>query len=401
LPQISHWRAIKNSSRMDNVSNMQTVILSDVHHLAYRLSAAVTGLNRELWAKLQRPLRGRGSRAPLACLLASAGAVMLMPACKSQKAVSADIWAQVDGHPIFQSQVEKIYRSRAGSAGEAGDSEEALSYKLNILNELINNQILVAHAARSGITVSESEIDTKMAQLKSPYSQEQYQQKLKERGISEDDLRDEVRTTLTVNKLINRDISARVSVSDADISTFYQNNRASFDVPETEYHLAQIQVTPGSNSDVHNLKNDDAKTPQMAERKIQALYAQLRSGQDFATVAQNYSEDPATAMSGGDMGFVPESSLAANPALDHVVKELKPGQISGIITSEGGYHIIKLLGIEQAGQHPLTDPKVQSQIRKTLQNEKEQLLKAAYIETLRDTAKVRNLLAERIVQAAQ
>lgn len=327
--------------------------------------------------------------------------MLWMPACKSKNAVSADVWAQVDGRAIFQSQVEKIYKSRAGSTGEAGDPEEALSYKLNILNELINNQILVAHAARSGITVSESEIDTKMAQLKSPYSQEQFGQKLKERGISEDDLRDEVRTTLTVNKLINRDISSRVSVSDADISTFYQNNRASFDVPETEYHLAQIQVTPGSNSDVHNLKNDDAKTPQMAERKIQALYAQLRSGQDFAAVAQNYSEDPATAMSGGDMGFVPESSLAANPALDQVVKRLKPGQISGIITSEGGYHIIKLLGVEQAGQHPLTDPKVQSQIRKTLQNEKEQLLKAAYIETLRDGAKVKNLLAERIVKAAQ
>ncbi|HXH50314.1 MAG TPA: peptidylprolyl isomerase [Terriglobia bacterium] len=333
--------------------------------------------------------------------MAAAVAVLLMPACKPRPAGSGTVWAQVDGHPIFSSQVEKIYRSRVGSTGEAGDPEEALSYKLNILNELINNQILVAHAARSGITVSESEVDTKMGQLKSPYSQEQFEQKLKERGIGEDDLREEVRTTLTVNKLINRDINARVSVSDADISSFYQKNKASFDVPETEFHLAQVQVTPGSSNEVHNLKNDDAKTPEMAQRKIQALYAQLRSGQDFARVAQNYSEDPTTAMSGGDMGFVPESSLAANSDLNRVVKAMKPGQISGIITTPSGYHIIKLLGIEQAGQHPLTDPKVQSQIRKTLQNEKEQLLKAAYIETLRDNAKVKNLLAEQIVKAAQ
>ena len=333
--------------------------------------------------------------------MAAAVAVVLMPACKPKPVGSGDVWAQVDGHPIFCSQVEKIYRSRVGSTGEAGDPEEALSYKLNILNELINNQILLAHAAQSGITVSESEVDTKMGQLKSPYSQEQFAQKLKERGIGEDDLRDEVRTTLTVNKLINRDISARVSVSDADISNFYQKNKASFDVPETEYHLAQVEVTPGSNNEVHNLKNDDAKTPEMAQRKIQALYAQLRSGQDFTRVAQNYSEDPSTAMSGGDMGFVPESSLASNTALNRVVKGLKPGQISGIINTPSGYHIIKLLGIEQAGQHPLTDPKVQSQIRKTLQNEKEQLLKAAYIETLRDNAKVKNLLAEQIVKAAQ
>ena len=104
-------------------------------------------------------------------------------------------------------------------------------------------------------------------------------------------------------------------------------------------------------------------------------------------------------MSGGDMGFIPESQLAANSALARVVKGLKVGKISGIITTPSGYHILKLLGIEKAGQHPLSDPKVQSQIRKTLQNEKEQLLKAAYVETLRDNAKVKNLLAEQVVKS--
>ena len=216
--------------------------------------------------------------------------------------------------------------------------------------------------------------------------------------MTESDFRNEVRTRLTVNKLINRDINSRVSVSQADIKAYYDHNKASFDVPETEYHLAQIEVTPGSNKNVHNLKNDAAKTPQMALRKIQALYAQLRAGNDFATVARNYSEDPATAMSGGDMGFVPVSSLAASPAIERVVKGLKVGEMSGIITTRSGYHIIKLLGIEKAGQHPVTDPKVQNQIRKTLLNEKEQLLRAAYLETLRDKAKVQNLLAERIVK---
>jgi peptidyl-prolyl cis-trans isomerase SurA len=390
---------------MDNILNMQSLILSDVCRIAYRLFTP-QGWRRHKtkfgFRNVSNGAPGRRLTATVTFLLGLVAIILLMPACKKQTSGSGTVWAQIDGHPIYQSQVEKIYRSRVGSTGQAGDNEEALSYKLNILNELINNQILMAHAAHSGITVSESEIDTKMGQLKSPYSQEQFEKKLKDRGITEDDLRDEVRTSLTVNKLINRDINARVSVSDADINAYYERNKASYDVPETEYHLAQIQVTPGSNSEVHNLKNDDAKTPQMAQRKIEALYAQLRSGQDFATVAQNYSEDPATSMSGGDMGFVPESALSANPELDRVVKSLKPGEISQIITSQrSGYHIIKLLGIEKAGQHPLADPKVQAQIRKTLQNEKEQLLKAAYIENLRDDAKVKNLLAEQIVKEYQ
>ncbi len=324
--------------------------------------------------------------------------MLFLPGCQSSNSGSKAVWAEVDGHPIYRDQVDRIYRGRIGSSGEADDKEEELSYKLNILNELINNQILLAYASHSGITVPESEVDTKVAQLESPYSKAQFAQKLKERGMTENDLRDEVRTTLTLNKLINRDINGRVSVSDAEIAAYYNRNKASFDVPETEYHLAQIEVTPWPTKDVHNLKNDDAKTPQMAQQKIQALYAQLRSGQNFATVAENYSEDPATASSGGDMGFVPESALAANPAIERVVKSLKVGQISGIVTTRSGYHIIKLLGIENAGQRSLSDPKVQSQIRETLMNEKEQLLKAAYIENLRDHAKVRNLLAERIIK---
>jgi peptidyl-prolyl cis-trans isomerase SurA len=388
---------------MDKFSEMQFLILSDVRSIAYRL---FNSFRRKALAA--RSTAGRFHGPPVGRRLASvvglmgvAALMIVTPACQHNNPGSGAVWAEVDGIPIYRSQVDKIYDRPGGPASEAQDKEEELTYKLDILNQLINNQILMTYAAHSGITVSESDIDTRIGQLKSPYSQQQFEQKLKSQGITEGDLREEVRTTLTVNKLINRDINSRVSVSDADIQAYYDHNKTSFDVPETEYHLAQIEVTPGSNKDVHNLKNDDAKTPEMAQRKIQALYAQLRAGQDFATVAQNYSEDPNTAMNGGDMGFVPESSIAANADLDHVIKGLKVGQFSGIITSRSGYHIIKLLGVEKAGQHPVTDPQVQGQIRKTLLNEKEQLLKAAYIQNLRDKAKIRNLLAEQIVKDAQ
>jgi peptidyl-prolyl cis-trans isomerase SurA len=321
-----------------------------------------------------------------------------LPGCGERKsAPGMEVWAEVDGQPIYREQVERLYRSRTTQGTDAVTPEEAASFKLNILNELINNQILVTHASHSRVTAPESEIDAKVGELKSPYSPEEFQKKLAEQGMDNDALRNQIRENLIITKLINKDIISHISVSDAEIAAYYQKNKANFNVSETTYHIAQIQVTPRPDAEVRNLKNDDAKTPAAAEHKVRALYEGLMHGEDFGTVAQEYSEDPSTAAGGGDMGFIPASGL--NAALKQVVNSLKVGQVSPIIRSDIGYHIFKLLGVEEAGQHTLTDLRVQSAIRQTLNNEKEQLLKAAYIESLRNRAKVVNHLAEDVVRA--
>ncbi|MFZ0963458.1 MAG: peptidylprolyl isomerase [Terriglobia bacterium] len=322
----------------------------------------------------------------------------LLPGCRfHQPAAGQELWAEVDGQPIYREQVERLYRGRTTQGADAVTPEEATSFKLNILNELINNQILVMHASHSRITAPESEIDAQVGQLKSPYSQEEFQKKLQEQGLDNDGLRKEIRENIILTKLINKDIISHINVTDQEIAAYYQKNKANFNVNETTYHIAQIQVTPVPDAEIRNLKNDDAKTPAAAEHKIQALYESLVHGEDFATLAQNYSEDPSTAAGGGDMGFIPASGL--NAALKQVVNSLRVGQFSPIIRSNIGFHVFKLLGVEEAGQHTLTDLRVQSAIRQTLRNEKEQLLKAAYIEMLRNRSKVVNHLAEEVVKA--
>jgi peptidyl-prolyl cis-trans isomerase SurA len=324
----------------------------------------------------------------------------LLPACNRKTSSKAGVWAEIDGRPIYKDQVERQYRGQMAAGSNAGSHAQTLTFKLNILNELINNQILVDHASHAGISVAETEVDSKLAELQVAFTSDEFQKKLREQGMDLNNLREEIRQNLVINKLINKEITSRIVVTDAEISDFYNHDEASFNVPETQYHLAQIQVTPGKDPQVRNLKNDDAATPADAERKIQALYARLRSGDDFATVAQQYSEDPRTSAGGGDMGFVPASSLATSPQLKEALSSLKVGQISGIIRTATGFHIIKLLAIETPGQRQLSDPGVQSAIRQNLTNEKEQLLKAAYIEDLRNRAKVVNYLAQEIIAAA-
>ena len=118
-------------------------------------------------------------------------------------------------------------------------------------------------------------------------------------------------------------------------------------------------------------------------------------------LAQNYSEDPSYAPNGGDMGFVPESALErASPDLRKLVISLRPNEVSQIIRTQEGYRILKVMSKEPAGQRELNDPRVQQNIRDTLRNSKDQLLKAAYLEVARNRTKVENYLARSIVDNA-
>ena len=133
----------------------------------------------------------------------------------------------------------------------------------------------------------------------------------------------------------------------------------------------------------------------------------LDSGDDFATVAMNYSEDNDTAGNGGDLGFTPESSLKnTDPVTREIVTRLKPGQNSPIIPVVNpitkqvlGYRVVKLIAKEPAGQRELANPQVQQAIRGQLRDRREQLLKAAYYEVLRDQSKVENYYAQQILDS--
>jgi peptidyl-prolyl cis-trans isomerase SurA len=115
----------------------------------------------------------------------------------------------------------------------------------------------------------------------------------------------------------------------------------------------------------------------------------------------DYSEDPQTATSGGDLGYVPESSLGqSNPALKTAVMALKPGEISDVIVLPDSYRILKLIAKEAPGQRDLNDPSVQSTIRDALRTRKEQLLRTAYLSEARDEAKVENYLAQQVIESA-
>jgi peptidyl-prolyl cis-trans isomerase SurA len=328
-------------------------------------------------------------------------ASLMLSSCRWPTSGHREVWAEVNGHPIYRDEVESYYRRRLAGAQQAVSSEQALSLKLSLLNELIDDELLLERARKLAITVPEGEVDHEIAKLSSPYSAAEFEKTLSEEGLTPATLREQVRQKLLIDKLLQREIGGRVVITSADVEAYYSNHPGQFRVPETRYHLAQILVTPGRDPRLHNPKQSDAVGSVAAERKVRMIEQQLRAGQDFSKLAAEYSEDPTTMPGGGDMGFVPASSIAADPKLRVTVNAMRVGQLSGIVRDDkGDFHILKLLGREEAGQRPLSDPAVQKTIRDTLTTERQQVLKAAYLEDLRNHARVNDELAGHIVDAA-
>jgi len=337
-------------------------------------------------------------------LVIAAGLLVTLSACKSR--VSGDVMATVDGRKIFRSDVDKYYDNQVASAQQPPAGEQATILRLNILRQMIDDEMVMHRAEKLGLLATEEEVDRKLNEIKSPYTQEEFDQRLKEKKISLEDFKRDIRRSITVDKVMNKEVSSKINVTDQDIVGYFNAHKSEFNLIEPQYHLAQIIVTPMPNPQVHN-QNNKAQNEPDARKKIQMIANRLDSGDDFATLAMNYSEDPETSGNGGDLGTLPESSLRnTDPSTRETVMKLKPGQYSPIITLGNpatkqtvGFRIVKLVSKEPAGQRDLSDPRVQQAIRSQLHDRREQLLKAAYYEMLRDSAKVENYFARQILES--
>jgi peptidyl-prolyl cis-trans isomerase SurA len=330
-----------------------------------------------------------------------AAALAVLCGCKKDSQPADGVWGTVDGTSITRAEVDKYYQSQLNPEAPQPSQDEALSLRLNVLDELINNRILLEKAKTLGLQAADGEVEDKFTEFKSPYTEEEFQRQLKARSYTVDDLKNDIRQQISIQKVLNHEVVSKITITDQDVQDFYNQNQAQFNVKEAQYRIAQIVVTPHKDPGLRNRKNDDATTDAEAKRKAAALEQQLSTGADFAQVAMDYSEDPASAGSGGDLGYVPESSLSqSDPALKKAVMSLKPGQVSGVIVLRDSYRILKLVTKEAPGQRELSDPSVQQSIRDNLRNRKEQLLRAAYIATARNNAKVTNYLAQQVVESA-
>jgi peptidyl-prolyl cis-trans isomerase SurA len=340
----------------------------------------------------------RSACGPLAALL------LILTGCPGKGSDNA--MAKVNGYKIERSEVDKAYNKQIAGNPQKLTTEQEQALRLQVLQQIINLQLYLQKAEKLGIVATDEEIESKLNQEKAPYTKEEFAKKLHDLGTTEEDLKQEIRRNLIIDKLFNKEIASKVAISDSDIQNYYNDHKAQFNVIEPQYYLAHIFVgsqpvaPPGAVA-------GKAQNDLQAREKIRMIYNRLESGEDFAAVAAQFSEDQDTARSGGELGATPESQLKnTDPATRDAIAKLKPGQFSEIIqiinptTGKAlGYRIVKLLGKEVAGQRSLSDPTVQQAIRNQIRNQREQFLRAAYDEELRDNAEIHDYYAEQVLKS--
>ena len=160
-------------------------------------------------------------------------------------AATADTWAAVNGKPITRQDVDKAYR-RTRDANTTASEEETIMAKMSLLDDLIAQEILLAKAAELKVQLPQAELDTAEANAKKNIPLDVFQQQLTQRGLTEADMPEGLRRELLAQKVLTREVTDKITVSDQEITDFFNANRA------------QIIITPGADPQLQNGTGDDA-----------------------------------------------------------------------------------------------------------------------------------------------
>ena len=171
---------------------------------------------------------------------------------------------------------------------ERPSDDQMVIQKLEVLRTLVDNEIMLQRAEKLGLMATDADVESRFAELKAPYTQEEFQRQLAARKMTVDDMKAQLKRDLSVTKLFNKEITSHISISDKDVTDFYNANKSSFNFPEPQVHLAQILVTPTPDPNVRNLKNDKAQNDEQARKKIDMLVARLKQGEDFANAGAEF-----------------------------------------------------------------------------------------------------------------
>ena len=299
-----------------------------------------------------------------------------------EKQTKEDKAAVVNRVVITQEDLEKEVnraKQRALSMGRPFSDSQMTEIKKSILGDLIGRELLYQESQKQGMKIKDDVVNEQIDTLRKRFKTEaEFKDVLSKMNLTENSIRAELKRAMAVQKLIEENFANKIKILDKDIKVYYDKNPNFFSQPERvrASHIL-IKLKPDA---------DKAKKAE-ARKKLEKVQEQLKKGEDFADLAKQFSEGP-TGARGGDLGYFEKGQMVG--PFSEVAFTLKPGDVSDIVETQFGYHLIKTVDKKPATVTPYEEAKVR--IEDYLKKERIQKEITPYIAELKNKAKIETFL---------
>ena len=295
-------------------------------------------------------------------------------------AVMPAVVARVNGTEISGAELDQAVATATARMGGAIPADQRDKVVRGLLDDLVARELLVQATKENGIEVPEAELDAQVDQLRGRTGGPvQFDSFLKAQNLTLEKLREQMRRGLAVSRLVTTQIAPGVAISPEQVSSYYAANPDEFIRPESiraSHILIQVPESAGA----------DAK--RAARDRAAALREEALGGADFAALARENSDDKGSGAKGGDLGFFPRGSMV--PPFEAAAFALEPGQISEVVESRFGYHVIRLA--ERRAVQPLPIEQVRGRLEQVLQQRRRQEQVDSFVEARKATGKIEILI---------
>jgi peptidyl-prolyl cis-trans isomerase C len=297
---------------------------------------------------------------------------------KPMPAQLPDVLAKVNGEDVKKSDFDMLVKDMELGQGPI-PAERRDEILRGTLDRLITYTLLSQEAKARKVVATDTEVEERLKQMQQQFpNEEAFKKALAERNMTIDRLRSDTRNDLVISKMMDAEVSTTPGASDAEAKDFYEKNPDKFKQPE-QVRASHILIRVDENA--------DAAAKQKALARIQALLKRAKAGEDFAALAKQNSQDGSAAQ-GGDLNYFGRGQMV--PAFDEAAFKLKPGEISDVVTTQFGYHIIKVTDHKDASTVPLEQ--VSDRVKQFLSGQKKQEKADQFITGLKEKSKIEVLV---------
>lgn len=292
--------------------------------------------------------------------------------------------AVVNGTIITQAEVDSqmnMVIDRLHDSGRFPSVAELSQIRNQVLENLIARELLYQESQKKGIKADQEAVSTQFATLKAQFPNEaEFKNALGRMHLTEAELKFKIERDFAIRQLVDDQIAQKVTVSDTEMREYYDSHPERFQKPE------QVRAS-------HILIKVDPKADQLqkaeAREKITQIQKKLQKGEDFGSLAKEYSEGPSAA-EGGDLGYFTRGQMVK--PFEDAAFAMKRGDVSDMVETRFGYHLIKVT--DKAPETTISYEDVKDRLGQFLKQRKIQQEIEPYVKTLEVKAKIERSMQE-------